>query len=110
MFDDQLNGVQLPSPVLTTYLPEASCDVVPHAGTTLTHTAGFFRNEDSRPGMRSAGSLTWAGVLNTHYWIDPAKGIASVFMAVGSAAAHFSASITAAVTTESAGTTRFTAP
>lgn len=80
MFDDQLNGVQLPSPVLTTYLPEASCDVVPHAGTTLTHTAGFFRNEDSRPGMRTAGSLTWAGVLNTHYWIDPAKGIASVFM------------------------------
>ena len=80
MFDDQLNGVQIPRPVLTSYVPEASCDVEPHAGTRLTHTAAFFRNEDSRPGMRSPGSLTWAGVLNTHYWIDPVEGIASVFM------------------------------
>ena len=80
MFEDQLDGVQLPSPVLTSFVPAACCDVEPHAGTKLTHTAAFFRNEDSRPGMRSPGSLTWGGVLNTHYWIDPVQGIASVFM------------------------------
>ena len=33
------------------------------------------------PGGRSAGSLTWGGLLNTYYWIDPAKRIAAVFMA-----------------------------
>jgi hypothetical protein len=27
-----------------------------------------------------AGSLTWAGLLNTYYWIDPVSGIASVIM------------------------------
>ena len=29
---------------------------------------------------RSAGSLTWAGIYNTYYWIDPKKRIAAVFM------------------------------
>ena len=29
---------------------------------------------------RSAGSLTWAGLCNTYYWIDPARRIAAVFM------------------------------
>ena len=30
---------------------------------------------------RSAGSLAWAGLANTYYWIDPAKGIAGIFAA-----------------------------
>ena len=25
------------------------------------------------PDGRSAGSLTWGGLFNTYYWIDPAK-------------------------------------
>jgi methyl acetate hydrolase len=32
------------------------------------------------PEGRSAGSLTWAGIYNTYYWIDPKKRIAAVFM------------------------------
>ena len=32
------------------------------------------------PNGRSAGSLTWAGLLNTYYWIDPPKRVAAVFM------------------------------
>jgi CubicO group peptidase (beta-lactamase class C family) len=28
---------------------------------------------------RSAGSLTWGGLLNTYYWIDPTARIAAVF-------------------------------
>jgi CubicO group peptidase (beta-lactamase class C family) len=31
-------------------------------------------------GGRSAGSLTWGGLLNTYYWIDPGTRIAAVFM------------------------------
>jgi hypothetical protein len=30
--------------------------------------------------MRSAGSQSWAGVLNTHYWIDMKKDVAAVIM------------------------------
>jgi methyl acetate hydrolase len=29
---------------------------------------------------RSAGSLAWAGLANSYYWIDPSQGIAGVFM------------------------------
>jgi methyl acetate hydrolase len=29
---------------------------------------------------RSAGSLNWAGLANTYFWIDPAKGVAGVIM------------------------------
>ncbi|MEX2521116.1 MAG: serine hydrolase domain-containing protein [Paracoccaceae bacterium] len=32
------------------------------------------------PGKRRAGSQSWAGVLNTHYWLDPASGVACVIM------------------------------
>jgi methyl acetate hydrolase len=48
--------------------------------TRMTHTAGFFRTEADVPGMRSEGSLWWAGFLNTHYWVDPARDIAAVLM------------------------------
>jgi CubicO group peptidase (beta-lactamase class C family) len=29
---------------------------------------------------RSAGSYTWAGIFNTHFWVDPKKGIGVVFL------------------------------
>ena len=29
---------------------------------------------------RAAGSLTWAGLFNTYFWIDPKSGIAGVIM------------------------------
>ena len=36
--------------------------------------------EEDALGMRSAGSQSWAGVLNSHYWIDPSKDIAARIM------------------------------
>ena len=35
---------------------------------------------ESLQGRRSAGSLAWAGLGNTYFWIDPAKGIAGVIL------------------------------
>ena len=32
------------------------------------------------PDGRKAGSLTWAGLYNTYYWIDPATRVAGVIM------------------------------
>jgi CubicO group peptidase (beta-lactamase class C family) len=49
-------------------------------GVEKTWTAAFMRVEERIPGMRSAGSLSWAGVLNTHYWIDLERDVAAVFM------------------------------
>lgn len=41
---------------------------------------GFLINPDPVEGGRSAGSLAWAGIFNSYYWIDPAAGIAGVFI------------------------------
>jgi methyl acetate hydrolase len=32
------------------------------------------------PSLRSPGSLSWAGLANTHFWIDPARGIAAILL------------------------------
>jgi len=32
------------------------------------------------PNLRSAGSYTWAGIYNTHFWVDPKRKIAAVLM------------------------------
>lgn len=37
-------------------------------------------NTQDAPGQRSAGSLTWAGLFNTYYWIDPRQQIAGVML------------------------------
>ncbi len=37
-------------------------------------------NPEALAGGRSAGSMTWAGITNCYYWIDPTKGAAGVLM------------------------------
>ena len=41
---------------------------------------GHMINMQPGPDGRSAGSLTWGGLFNTYYWIDPKSRIAAVFM------------------------------
>ena len=38
----------------------------------------MINNEDAPTG-RSAGSLAWAGLANTYYWIDQKKGVGGVY-------------------------------
>jgi methyl acetate hydrolase len=41
---------------------------------------GFLITTDQVPGKRSPGSLSWGGINNTFFWIDPARGIGGVIM------------------------------
>ena len=41
---------------------------------------GFLINPQQGPNGRSPGSLAWAGIFNSYYWLDPVKGIGGVFM------------------------------
>jgi CubicO group peptidase (beta-lactamase class C family) len=42
---------------------------------------GFLINTQASPGGgRSAGSLAWAGLGNTYFWIDPARRVAGVIL------------------------------
>ncbi len=40
----------------------------------------FMINTQASPEGRSAGSLAWAGLGNTYYWIDPSEDIAGVIL------------------------------
>lgn len=40
----------------------------------------FMINTAKTPEGRSAGSLAWAGLANTYYWIDPARDITGVIL------------------------------
>jgi methyl acetate hydrolase len=37
-------------------------------------------NTEDVPGRRSAGSLAWAGLFNTYYWLDPRKQVTGVLL------------------------------
>ena len=36
---------------------------------------GLLLNTEDVPGMRRAGSGAWAGLLNTHFWVDRTTGV-----------------------------------
>jgi CubicO group peptidase (beta-lactamase class C family) len=40
----------------------------------------FLITTDQVPGKRSPGSLSWGGINNTFFWIDPTRGVAGVIM------------------------------
>ncbi|SHL92587.1 serine hydrolase domain-containing protein [Bradyrhizobium lablabi] len=41
---------------------------------------GFLITTDQVPGKRSPGSLSWGGINNTFFWVDPIRGVAGVIM------------------------------
>jgi methyl acetate hydrolase len=65
---------------MRTTAPQFSNDVDFFPGISLKWGFGHMINMQPIPGGRSAGSLTWGGLFNTYYWIDPQKRIAAVFM------------------------------
>jgi methyl acetate hydrolase len=41
---------------------------------------GFQITGETEPGLRSAGSLSWGGINNTYFWLDPSRGVAGVIL------------------------------
>jgi CubicO group peptidase (beta-lactamase class C family) len=66
--------------IMKTTNPALSSDVDFFPGNRLRWGLGHMINLDPVEQGRRAGSLTWAGLYNTYYWIDPASGIAGVIM------------------------------
>ncbi len=62
---------------MKTVTPAISNDVDFIAG--MKWGLSFLINPDKLPTGRSPGSLAWAGVANSYYWIDPARQVAGVF-------------------------------
>jgi CubicO group peptidase (beta-lactamase class C family) len=66
--------------VLKTTNPQRSNDVDFFPGQSLKWGLGYMINAEGIPQGRSPGSLTWAGIYNSYYWIDPAKRVTGVYM------------------------------
>ena len=66
--------------ILKTTAPRVSNDVDFFHGISLKWGFGHMINMQPLPDARSAGSMTWAGLFNTYYWIDPKRRVAAVFM------------------------------
>jgi methyl acetate hydrolase len=78
MSTNQIGDLQ--AGILKTTNPALSNDLDFFPGVRLRWGLGHMINLDPVPHGRSAGSLTWAGLFNTYYWIDPAMRIAGVIM------------------------------
>jgi CubicO group peptidase (beta-lactamase class C family) len=66
--------------VLKSVLPDSSLDAEFFPGMVKKWGLGFMINTETAPTGRSAGSLAWAGLANTYFWIDPSKNIAGVIL------------------------------
>ena len=64
---------------LKSFQPKLSLDAEFFPGVEKTWGLSFMINERDAPTGRPAGSLSWAGLGNSYFWIDPKNGIAGVY-------------------------------
>jgi methyl acetate hydrolase len=66
--------------MLRSAIPERSNDAEFFPGMTKKWGLGFLINTEHAPSGRHAGSLTWAGLGNTYFWIDPTRQVTGVIL------------------------------
>jgi CubicO group peptidase (beta-lactamase class C family) len=65
---------------MTTQSSDLSNDVALFPGMTKKWGLTWLINTDDVPGRRGAGSLAWAGLYNTYYWLDPRRQVTGVIL------------------------------
>jgi methyl acetate hydrolase len=65
---------------MTTAAPMYTNDVDLYPDIVKKWGLSFLINTARTPEGRSAGSLAWAGLANTYFWIDPARNVAGVIL------------------------------
>ena len=66
--------------MLKTEMPNLTNDAEFFPGMPKSWGLSFMINEEAAPTGRTAGSLAWAGLANTYFWIDQTKGVGGVYM------------------------------
>lgn len=66
--------------LLKTVAPPLSNDAEFFPGMDKQWGLSFMINNAQAPTGRSAGSLAWAGLANTYFWIDQKKGVGGVYV------------------------------
>ena len=70
----------LPAGVLKTENPARSNDVDFFPGAPVRWGLGHMLNMQPGPHGRRAGTVSWGGLYNSYYWLDPAAGVTGVFL------------------------------
>jgi methyl acetate hydrolase len=65
---------------MTSALPDFTNDVDLYPDMAKKWGLSFLINTAKTPEGRSPGSLAWAGLANTYYWIDPARDVTGVIL------------------------------
>jgi methyl acetate hydrolase len=66
--------------LLKTTTPGSSNDAEFFPGMVKKWGLGYMISTEEAPTGRSAGSLAWAGLANTYYWIDPTRHLTGVIL------------------------------
>jgi methyl acetate hydrolase len=78
MTRNQIGDLTLPE--MRSFIPEAAKDPIRIPGSLDKFGLGFAINTKPVEGGRSSGSLAWAGLYNTFFWIDPAQKMCAVIL------------------------------
>ncbi|MBA2677367.1 MAG: beta-lactamase family protein [Ktedonobacteraceae bacterium] len=65
--------------LLKTAMPAVSEDAEFFPGVPKSWGLTFMINEEEAPTGRTKGSLAWAGLANSYYWIDPARKLGGAY-------------------------------
>jgi methyl acetate hydrolase len=71
---------EIPAGILKTQNPGRSNDVDLFPGAPIRWSLGHMLNVQAGPNGRSAGTVSWGGIFNTYYWLDPAKRVTGQIM------------------------------
>ncbi len=71
---------ELEAGAMRTVMPEVSNDFDFFPASVDRFGLGFLINTEPVPGGRASGSLAWAGLYNTYFWVDPAGDVAGVLL------------------------------
>jgi methyl acetate hydrolase len=76
--ENHIGGLQ--AGVMKTTTTERSGDVDFFPGARVRWGLATLINAETGPCGRSPGSLSWAGLFNTYYWLDPARRLGAAIM------------------------------
>jgi len=70
----------IPAGIMKTQNPALSNDVDLFPGAEIRWGLGYMLNMQPGPNGRSAGTVSWGGIFNTYYWLDPSKRVTGLIM------------------------------
>jgi methyl acetate hydrolase len=70
----------IPAGILKTENPTRSNDVDFFPGAEIRWGLGYMLNMQPGPNGRSAGTVSWGGIFNTYYWLDPVQRVTGLIM------------------------------